>query len=200
MLMIKDIDALTEKIRKYVKKSVNQTRYEHSVRTAETCVLLCRKYGLDEKVGYLAGIAHDMCKKLPPEKLLEIAKEDGKPISLLEQENPALLHGRAASVMLKKEFNIQDEDVLEAVSNHTFGKKGLCNLGKILYISDKIEPGRGFVDQKYKDSVKNLSLDEFFYKVLSDSCEYLLKKGKKISSETIELLEFLKNNINKGEI
>ena len=35
--MIEDIEAITEKIRKYVKKSVGQSRYEHSLRTAETC-------------------------------------------------------------------------------------------------------------------------------------------------------------------
>ena len=85
--MIEDIEAITEKIRKYVKKSVGQARYEHSLMTAETCRKLCKKYGFDEKKGYLAGIAHDMCKKSQPEEILALAAKDGKEISELEMEN-----------------------------------------------------------------------------------------------------------------
>ncbi len=191
--MIENIDEVTEKIRKYVKKSVGQARYEHSVRTAETCAKLCKKYGFDEKTGYLAGISHDMCKKLPPEELLKTAEGDGKPVSELEKSNPSLLHGRAAAIKLQDEFDVHEPEVIEAVANHTFGKKGLCPLGKILYISDKIEPGREHVNDAYIKSIKNLSLDELFYKVVSDSKEYLLKKGKKIAPETEELLKYLES-------
>lgn len=191
--MIENIDEITEKIKKYVKKSVGQSRYEHSVRTAETCRKFCKKYGFDEKTGYLAGISHDMCKKLDPEEMLRLVEKDGKPVSELEKANPSLLHGRAAAVRLQDEFNIHEPDVIEAVANHTFGRKGLCPLGKILYISDKIEPGREYVDDAYKKSVKNLSLDGLFYKVVSDSKEYLLKKGKKIAPETEELLKYLES-------
>lgn len=191
--MIKNIDEITEKIKKYVKKSVGQSRYEHSVRTAETCAKLCKKYGFDEKTGYLAGISHDMCKKLSPEEMLQVVKEDGKSVSELEKANPSLLHGRAAAVKLQDEFDIHEPEIIEAVANHTFGKKGLCPLGKILYISDKIEPGREHVNDAYMKSIKNLSLDELFYKVVSDSKEYLLKKGKKIAPETEELLKYLES-------
>lgn len=190
--MIKDIDSVIEKIRKYVKKSVGESRFEHSVRTAETCAKFCKKFGLDEKVGYLAGLSHDMCKKLLPDEMIEVASKDGKPISDLERQNPSLLHGRAAAVKLQTDFNISEPDVIEAVANHTFGKKGMCDLAKILYISDKIEPGREHVTESYKKSVKNLSLNELFYKVVSDSKEYLLKKGKKVAPETEELLAYLK--------
>lgn len=191
--MIENIDDITEKIKKYVKKSVGQSRYEHSVRTAETCAKLCKKYGFDEKNGYLAGISHDMCKKLSPEEMLQVVKEDGKSVSELEKANPSLLHGRAAAVKLQDEFDIHEPEIIEAVANHTFGKKGLCPLGKILYISDKIEPGREHVNDAYMKCIKNLSLDELFYKVVSDSKEYLLKKGKKIAPETEELLKYLES-------
>ncbi len=191
--MIENIDEITEKIKKYVKKSVGQSRYEHSVRTAETCRKFCKKYGFDEKIGYLAGISHDMCKKLDAEEMLRLVKKDGKPISELEMSNPSLLHGRAAAVRLQEDFDVHEPDVIEAVSNHTFGRKGLCPLGKMLYISDKIEPGREYVDDAYKKSIKNLSLDELFYKVVSDSKVYLLKKGKKIAPETEELLKYLES-------
>lgn len=51
------------------------------------------------------------------------------------------LHGRAAAVVLQK-FGINDKSVLKAAAFHTFGYEGIDALGKIVYIADKIEPGR----------------------------------------------------------
>ena len=111
---VSDIDLLTEKVRRYVKKSVSEKRYSHSVRTAEMCRKLCALYGLDEKTGYFAGISHDMCKNFKPEQLLSLAKEDGADVSELERKKPSLLHGRAAAVLLKNDFGsffiLQDTD------------------------------------------------------------------------------------------
>lgn len=191
--MIENIDELIKRIKKYTKESVSQSRYEHSLRTAETCQKFCEKYGLDGKIGYLAGIAHDMCKKLSPEKMISLAKEDGRPVSLLEEANPSLLHGRAASVLIQKKFGVNDRDVIEAIANHTFGHKGLCDLAKLLFVSDKIEPGREHVDEKYMKSIETLTLNQLVYKVVSESKEYLLNKGKKVAPETEEFLKELES-------
>lgn len=191
--MIENIEELTEKIRKYTKNSVSESRYEHSVRTAETCAKLCKRYGLDEKTGYLAGIGHDMCKKMSPELLVETASKDGRLVSELEQKNPSLLHGRAAAVLIQEKFKVFDHDVVEAIANHTFGKKGSCDLAKIVFIADKIEPARPQVTEEYKKSIKGLTLDQLLYKVVSESAEYISKKGKKVAPETKELLEYLKS-------
>ena len=73
-----DYVKVTEEVRLYTQKSVKPKRYEHCVRVAEMMARLCRTYSLDEHKGYLAGIGHDMCKELPAEKMIELAKKDGK--------------------------------------------------------------------------------------------------------------------------
>ena len=57
------------KIEDYVKTVVSESRYEHSVRTARTAEKMCALYGLEPKIGYLAGIAHDMCKEFSTKNL-----------------------------------------------------------------------------------------------------------------------------------
>ena len=47
-------------------------------------------------------------------------------------------------------FDITDSDILEAVRVHTFGEPGMCDLAKILYVADKIEPGRNHVTAEHK--------------------------------------------------
>ena len=186
-----DIDLLTEKVRRYVKKSVSEKRYSHSVRTAEMCRKLCALYGLDEKTGYFAGISLDMCKNFKPEQLLSLAQEDGADVSELERKKPSLLHGRAAAVLLKNDFGVTDSSVLEAVANHTFGKTGMCSLAKVLYAADKIEPGREHVTEDYLARLLALSLDGLVKAVLEENIDYLRKKGSAVAQESEKLLESL---------
>ncbi len=196
--MIKDIDSLIEEIRKYAKGVVSDSRFQHSVRVAETAMKLCEKFGLDGKIGYLAGISHDICKAMPDDLLISMSARDGLPFTDLEAKKPALLHGRAAAVKLQEDFNLSEPDVIEAVQNHTFGKIGMSDLSKIVFIADKIEPGRPQVDEAYLKKIKKLSLNALALFVLEDNIAYLEKKGKAVAPQSLELLDWLKS-ITGGE-
>lgn len=183
--------ALTERVKNYAKAVLTKERYEHSVRVAETASRLCKKYGLDASRGYLAGIAHDMCKDMSDEKIAALAREDGKVITELEAQKPSLLHGRAAALMLRRDFGVTDKDILQAVAVHTFGEAGMCSLSKVVYAADKIEPGRPQATKAYTDFLDRLSLDELVEKVLVDGIAYLKKKGYAVAPESEKLLRSL---------
>ncbi len=182
---------LLEKLKKYLSVSVSQSRYEHSIRTAQTAKELCIRFGEDAELGEIAGVAHDICKEMKDNLLLNLVKEDGFEISQIERDKPALLHGRAASVLLKKDFNVSNEDLLESIANHVFGKSQMCNLAKILYIADKSEPGRKYVNQEYLENLQKMSLNELVKYVLENNIAYLTKKGKAISENTYKFLQSL---------
>ena len=183
--------ALTERVKNYAKAVLTKERYEHSVRVAETASRLCKKYGLDASRAYLAGIAHDMCKDMSGEKIAALAREDGKAITELEAQKPSLLHGRAAALMLRRDFGVTDKDILQAVAVHTFGEAGMCSLSKVVYAADKIEPGRPQATKAYTDFLDRLSLDELVEKVLVDGIAYLKKKGCAVAPESEKLLRSL---------
>ena len=183
--------ALTERVKNYAKAILTKERYEHSLRVAETASRLCKKYGLDVSRGYLAGIAHDMCKDMSDEKIAALAREDGKAITELEAQKPSLLHGRAAALMLRRDFGVTDKDILQAVAVHTFGEAGMCSLSKVVYAADKIEPGRPQATKAYTDFLDRLSLDELVEKVLVDGIAYLKKKGCVVAPESEKLLRSL---------
>ena len=183
--------ALTERVKNYAKAVLTKERYEHSLRVAETASRLCKKYGLDASRGYLAGIAHDMCKDMSDEKIAALAREDGKAITPLEAQKPSLLHGRAAALMLRRDFGVTDKDILQAVAVHTFGEEGMCSLSKVVYVADKIEPGRPQMTKAYSAFLESLSLDELVKKVLVDGIAYLKKKGYTVAPESERLLRSL---------
>lgn len=199
MIMTNDImidwDTLTEKIRDYTEAHVKPSRYEHSVRVAEMCVKLCRRYGLDENKGYLVGIGHDMCKDMPKDKMLELAKKDGQPVTDYELSKISLLHGRAAAVIMKEKFGISDPDILEAVANHVSGKLGLCDLGKILFLADKTEPGRPQSTDQYRTGLLKLSLNQHFLSVVKENYEYIKARGYEVYPDTKKMIEYYSKQV-----
>lgn len=191
-----DYAAVIKKIEKYAKETIKPSRYEHSVRVANMCVLLCKHYGLDEQKGYLVGIGHDICKYLSEEEMLETAARYNQEITSYEKENYGLLHGRAAAVLLKEKFLIDDADILDAVASHVCGRIDMCDLAKVLFISDKAEPNRPHSTDEYRENLLKLSLNGIMYKVLSDSNEHLRKKGYVIYPDTLKMQEYYKINSN----
>ena len=190
--MSKENQILLGKLKKYLSVSVCSERYEHSMRTAQTAKDLCLRFGEDSELGEIAGVAHDICKEMKKENLFSLVEQDGMELSQIEKDKPSLLHGRAASVLLKNEFYVDNQDVLEAVANHTFGKPKMCNLAKILYVADKIEPGRPQVTQEYLEKLEKKSLNELVSYVLEENIDYLNKKGKSVSEITYKFLESVK--------
>ncbi len=187
-----DYDSLIEKVKTFAKENVDEKRFNHSVRVAETCAHICSLHGINPKRGYLAGIAHDMCKKFCDEDLIKYASKDNKAISDLELSKPSLLHGRAAAVLLKEKFLFDDEEILEAIANHTFGNAHICALAKILFVSDKIEPGRPQSTDEYRNNLYAMSVDNGARRVIEENLEYLQKKGKIIAQESLDFAEDLK--------
>lgn len=186
---MKDIIELTEEIRIFAQEHVKKSRYEHSIRVAETCARLCRMFALDDDVGYLAGVGHDMCKDFSDQELFDLAAKDGNPIIPYEKRNPTLLHGRAAAVLMKEKFGIEDKDILEAVAYHTSGVMGMCDLSKCLFIADKIEPGRPQSTDEYRERLYKMNLDQMFYAVLYENYSYVLKKGYELFPTTEDLVK-----------
>lgn len=190
--MVSDLDELIIKVTKYTMASVNPERFAHSVRTAETARILCCIYNENEKMGYLAGVAHDMCKDMSGSVQVYLAKQDGYILSDIEKKKNSLLHGRAASVLLRRDFGIDNCDLLESVCCHTFGKKGLSNLGKIIYSADKIEPGRPHMTKEYFDVLTGKSLNALVFHILEENIAFLRKQKKEVALSTLEFYESLK--------
>lgn len=189
----KQIEKLIQKLQKYAKKKLSENRYEHSVRVANMCQTLCKNYGLNEKIGYLVGISHDICKEIKIEKMIKFTKKMNYEISDFEKKYPKLLHGVAASYILKNKFNVFDDDVLESVSFHVSGKINFCDLGKCLFLADKIEPNRPQSTTEYREKLMLLSLNKMFLSVIQENYEYIVSKGYVVFPKTLEMIEYYKN-------
>lgn len=186
--MIRDIEEEIEKMKKVVQKAVSSQRYAHSLRTARTAEELCIRYELDGRIGYYCGVVHDMCKEMSDRQLDSLVRYDCEPVSDIEKGRKNLMHGRAAAVLLSRDYGIDEPEILEAVRYHTFGKPGICDLAKILYISDKMEPGRQTVPADFWKTHENDTLNDLVIWVLEDNIRYMSEIGNDLSPWTEEFL------------
>ena len=127
-----------EECKKWLKENLSDERYRHSLGTAECAVKLAKKYGLDTDRAYFCGLIHDCAKCLSKEELkLMICKCT----DLCEGElvNPKTYHAPAGAILAKKQFCVDDDEILSAIRWHTLGKKDMNIFEKIIFIADKIE-------------------------------------------------------------
>jgi nicotinate-nucleotide adenylyltransferase len=171
-----------------VRACLDPERFTHSRNTALLSWDLCRRFGFDPQKGYLAGIAHDICKGLEESELTRLARQDSGGISKLEQKRPGLLHARAAAVYVNRKYGVKDKDILEAIRYHTTGVRDMGPIAKVVYIADKIEMSRTGVDPVLRKMSLESDLDTLFTEVLSDTVNYLKSRHLDISYGTKRLM------------
>lgn len=191
-MTVEQLEEVTEKVNLYALGVLAPPRYEHSLRVASLAKDMCRRFRADPVSGFLAGIAHDMCKSAKDRWLLAMALKDGFPIVDVEEKKPSLLHGRAAAILLESDFGIADSSILDAVRHHTFGAREMDDLGKIIFVADKIEPGRSGLDPDWLDRLNASDLDTMTMMVLEHNIAFLDSRGKAVSPVTREMLSSLK--------
>ncbi|AYA99712.1 bis(5'-nucleosyl)-tetraphosphatase (symmetrical) YqeK [Lachnoanaerobaculum umeaense] len=163
-----------------LKEKLPKKRYEHTLGVAYTSAALAMRYGEDIIKAELSGILHDIAKakKLPKLKELMIGFDDPYTdagyVEMVSDKAPQILHAIYAPYLAKKNYNIEDKDILSAIRWHTTGKKDMSILEKIVFVADYIEPNR-----------KQLpSLDEIRTLAFQD----ITKAVERIAMSTIEFL------------
>jgi nicotinate-nucleotide adenylyltransferase len=125
-----------------LKAALSERRLFHSLLVAWTARRLARAHGLDEAQCELAGILHDCAKCMPLGTLQRIARESRLLLDKETLANEALLHGPVGAVVAEAEYNVSDPGILTAIRCHTTGRVGMLPVDMVLYLADKIEPGR----------------------------------------------------------
>lgn len=185
---------LTEEIKKYIKANLSERRYIHSIGVAQTAELLAKKFNCNIEKAYFAGIVHDMAKEFTKDEMNMKLSEFGAE-NLIFEYSFELLHGPVASLILKNDFCVNDEEILDAVFYHTTGKENMCLLTKIIYIADFIEPNRNFLNL---DKVRVKAFENINEAIIIASDMIIsstLKKGKKLHKDTILARDYLLNEL-----
>lgn len=129
-------------LKKWVEGRVSTKRFKHICGVAVAARTIAAKHGCDPELAEIAAWLHDCCKEMKERELLEAAKTLNVPFTEIEEKHGHLLHGPVAAAVVKKELGIKNQDVLNAISEHTLGNAPMCPLSEVLYLADCLEEGR----------------------------------------------------------
>ena len=118
----------------------------------------------------------------------------------MEKTNPSLLHAKLGAYLAKKCYNIEDEEILEAIKWHTTGKPGMSMLDMIIYMADYIEPNRDKAPNlKEIRKLSFINIEEALYSVLKSTLDYLHASGAElIDPMTKDTYEFYRKKLGKS--
>jgi nicotinate-nucleotide adenylyltransferase len=179
---------------------LDDKRVKHSLKVALVAKKLAKIYGIDEEKAYSAGLLHDIAKTQNLESLAEKKIKINSELKKIYQEYPQIWHAFVGPLIIKKEFKVNDKNILNAVKWHTTGKAKMTTLEKILFVADYIEPGREFKDIKIIQKIAYTNINLAVYILASKTVMHLLEKGQKIHGSIINCRNYYINVLGKKNI
>jgi predicted HD superfamily hydrolase involved in NAD metabolism len=163
-----------------VRLMVKPRRFQHILRVAHLSYFIAQANGIDPERAFTAGLLHDVARDLSGSELLRLAP----PECDLDAQHPLAVHGRAARVLLER-WGYDDQQVLEAVEDHTTGPRANNPFSKVVYVADVSEPGRGV-----NAGIRELAFDDLeaaLHLAICSKVDYLQGRGIRVHPRTLEV-------------
>jgi predicted HD superfamily hydrolase involved in NAD metabolism len=188
-----------DEIKDDLKKRLKETRFKHTLGVVDTSIRLSKYYGYSSEKASFAALLHD-CGKLKNQEMMDNAVNK-YPIVIdsFMLENKQLIHAPLGEAIARKRYGVLDEDILQAIRNHTVGNINMSKLDKIIYISDIIEPSRTFDNIDYLRKLALKDLDEACIACMDNTIRFLIMKHWMIDPNVIEARNTCIQNLKNKE-
>jgi len=164
---------------------LTKERYKHSLGVSSTAEQLAKRFGASSEKAKLAGLMHDCAREFPTKDFVAIAESMKIPVGEIERHAPILLHAHIGAKLIKSEYQIDDEEVQEAIRLHTTGGKNMTKLDKIIYLADLIEPSREFSEVTHLRELAEKNLDRALFEAFNQSIMHVIKGNQVVHPYTI---------------
>ena len=182
-----NLDALEAGLRTAVATLPNGLR-AHVLRVEVESRRLAQAHAVDEQRAVVAALGHDLVRHLKGPELLAMASRYGLTPDSVETASPILVHGPLAARILRRDYGLQDAEVLAGIDCHTTARAGMTPLEQVLFIADKIEPHK-LVREVTLGEVKELASDDLRAAVLCYLDHYLeeaIRRGWQVHPRSLE--------------
>ena len=204
-----DVSGLDENVGRYIKSRnlysefflcvdkaatyLDAKRLAHSKNTALVALSLNRNFcpKIDEDKVLLAGLLHDVGKMYDKTELPNNIKNAIPSDSI----GTPVQHQFVSAEIVKNDFHISVEDVLNAIRFHTTGRENMSQFEKLIYVSDLISYERNFQGvESLRKAVYN-DFEKGFITCLTYSRDYVVETGRAVYPLTDKAINFYKENL-----
>ena len=160
----------------------------HIYRVRDVAQELAARHGIDPDRAELGALAHDVCRAVPGDDLLKMSANLGVPVTDVDRDFPLLLHGPVGAALLRKEDGLADHGLYEAVRWHSTAHASLDDLGKLIFLADKLEPQKAAV-YSYQARLHEMaleSLDLALLEFLTREMAARIEKGETVHPASVD--------------
>ena len=172
---------------------ISYRRLVHSLDVMYEAVAIARRFGVHAFSAAIAGLTHDIAKEEP------MARQQAWALAFDPQAytDEPIAHSAAASYVLAHELGIDDRAILRAIQMHSTLSPDPEPLELVLYLADKIEPGRDYADLTLIRKKAQFSLEEACCLVIEGQEVALARQGQTLKPETQIAYQRLKERVSE---
>ena len=161
---------------------------DHVERSRVVAQELAIRHGVDAVQVDTGVAAHDLARAMSGPMLLCEAERLCLEVSFVERKQPLLLHGPVAAAWLNIEDGYRIDSVIEAVEFHTTGVPGMEEVGRVVFLADKLDPWK--VERapflKRVEELARTDLDTAILHYLDKTTERLIADGLMIHPKAVK--------------
>lgn len=192
-----------------LKERLDGKRLSHTLAVADTAYTLGKRYGCSDtdcERLYVAGLLHDVTKRLSTAEHIEICRRASYPLTEDDLASPPILHAISGAIVAKRDFSeLVDEGICRAIALHTTGAADMSLLDKLLYLSDYIEPTRkhtaclearrAFLEELDHSDDPVTVLNHHLLAITEATAAHLIEENRPVHPQNDEMIRFLKNEL-----
>ncbi len=173
-----------------LRATLKPPRYEHALNVAALAEALARRHGADAGKARLAALLHDAGRRFPSSMMAKYVRRRrlkvpyAAPTAALA---PLLLHAHISEDLARREFGVDDPQVLSAVRKHTLGDPVMSLLDKTLYVADACSADRRYPGVAETRALAFRNLDAALELCLAEKLSHALARRAWLHPLTIEL-------------
>ncbi len=197
----KEIEVDEAEINEKLKGWISHNRINHTVGVCGQAIVYAKQHGCDIRKAYTAAIYHDIAKEITRDEKKRLCLKFKINLDDYESSSYDVSHSFLGAEIAKNEFNIYDEDILNAIRYHTTGRRKMSLLEKIIFLADATEPGR----DKYGSEAKELEaiclkdMDKAMVVSLENKFKYCKSKKQDVHPFAEKALKYYKKQVTKME-
>lgn len=172
---------------KIVSARLKTSRLNHTIGVMNKAAQLAELHNCSKEKAMLAGLLHDYAKNLSREELEEYINKHDIEVDKESAMNINLMHGIVGAYMVSEELLIDDKEILDAISYHTFGREGMSLLEKVVFLADAIEDGRQYQGVDKIREISESNLDQAIILSIENTLMHVLKSGDIVHLNSIRL-------------
>ncbi|MES0490473.1 MAG: bis(5'-nucleosyl)-tetraphosphatase (symmetrical) YqeK [Leptospirales bacterium] len=172
-----------------VKTILSESRHNHCLYCAAIANIIAKNNRIEkEKIEkcVTAAILHDITKEFKEQTHRDLMQQQNQS-EKLDEFPKSLWHAITGKVYVRKNLNVNDPEILEAIRFHTTGNPGMGIVAKIVFAAD-------YFSSKHminSDLDIDKSLDTLCLEKTTSSLIYLVEENKPVHHDTIDFYHHL---------